>query len=345
LWVWLPIIATTAMHYATGSEQHGAHGVLRRVYYLPIIVAALQHGLRGGLVASAVTSVAYLPHAFSDVGHHDPAPWLEKALEIALYNVVGAVAGYLTSQERARREQLQAAYDEQQALQDQLVRAGRLAALGEVVAGVAHEVRNPLHALQGSAERIDREVTSETGRRMWELHLRELDRLERVADRFLSFARPAEPALASVDLRDPIERTLELVGAEARGANVRIEWERPAAPIRANADAEQLVQVLLNLALNAVRATSHDTGTGRVAIELTEGAGGSVVSVENDGPPIPAEDHERIFDPFFTTVPSGSGLGLSISARIVEQHGGRLDVADGDSGPRFSVWLPSAPAP
>lgn len=340
LWVWLPIALTTVMHYATGSEAHGVHGVLRRVYYLPIIVAAFRHGFHGGLTAAAVATVAYLPHAFSDVGHHDPAPWIEKVLELALYNIVGAVAGLLASRELASRQRVELALAEQRALQAQLVRAGKLAALGEVVAGVAHEVRNPLHALKGSAEFVGRELEDGRAQSMWKLHLRELDRLERVAERFLNFARPAELSLARVDLGVAVTHALELVRAQAGQSGVTIDFSAPVGTLLVLGDREQLVQVILNLSINAVRAAATQDMPGKVEISICRADDGVRVVVDNTGCSIEGVDRERIFDPFFTMTPGGSGLGLSISARIVEQHRGRLSVSDGPLGTRFSMWLP-----
>ena len=339
LLVWLPIALTTLAHYTAGGDQHGIHGVLRRVYYLPIIVAAFQHGLRGGLVAAVVASLAYLPHAFSHMGVHDPAPMLEKALELVLYNVVGGVAGYLASREKAQQSALREAYEEQQALQEQLIRAGRLAALGEVIAGVAHEVRNPLHALKGSAEFVEPELQSDKAKRMWKMHQRELDRLHRVADRFLSFARPTEPAFERLDLRVVAEEALELVRAEASKAQVGLQVELDPAEVEVSGDKEQLVQVALNLLLNAIRG-GEEGQTRHARIRVGRADGGMVLDVENDGVAFEDIDRDRIFDPFYTTRPEGSGLGLSISSRIVEGHGGRLDVQSCEMGVCFRLFLP-----
>lgn len=342
LGIWLPILATTLLHYATGSDAHGVHDVLRRVYYIPIIIAAFRHGLRGGLTASAVTTVAYLPHAFSEVGHHDPASWTEKVLEVALYNIVGAVSGLLASRESAARRKAEVALDQQRTLQEQLVRAGRLAALGEVVAGVAHEVRNPLHALKGSAEFIERELETSRGREMWELHVRELDRLDGVAERFLNFARPAPPSNERVDLVEVVVRAAQLVRSQAEQQGVKVEVAEVSGPLVVVGDHDQLVQVVLNLALNAVQAARQDAeGGGRVSLGLEKSDAGVSVTVDNNGATVDPAERERIFDPFVTRSPGGSGLGLSISARIIEQHQGQLSVGDGPLGTRLWVWLPS----
>jgi signal transduction histidine kinase len=335
-------LLTTAAHYSTGADQHGVHGFLRRVYYLPIIVAAFLHGLPGGLAASLAASFAYLPHAFSHMGVHDPAPMLEKALELVLYNVVGVVSGYLASRQKAHELDLVAAYERQQSLHEQLIRTGRLAALGEVIAGVAHEVRNPLHALKGSGEFVEPELKSEKAKRMWAMHQRELDRLQGVADRFLSFARPSTPSFEKLDLNRVALQAFELVRAEARESGVELSIEVAEEPVEIRGDREQLVQVALNLLLNAVRGRERGA-TQRARVRVGASDDGGRIEVENDGASIDEIDSDRIFDPFYTTRPGGSGLGLSISNRIVDAHDGRLELDAGELGVRFVMWLPGGP--
>jgi signal transduction histidine kinase len=354
LLAWLPMALITALHYSTGDHHHWAHDVLRRLYYLPIILAAFFSGLRGGIVLSVSVAVAYSPHAFTHLMHMDPAHTLEKVLELALYLVVGSVTGLLVDRERRRQLQLhealgrlQASLEEQRSMGEQLVRSGRLAALGELVAGIAHEIKNPLHALQGTAEVVDVAVAEDAPqRRMWELHLKEIERLGAVAERFLSFARPTPLEPVQVDLVQIVERTRELVAAQAHKQEVVLELEPPPKGDRVvRADAQQLSQVLLNICLNALQAMEGG-GTIRLAVGATRrgNADYKSITVENDGQPIEGDNLERIFDPFVTTKSEGVGLGLSIASRIVEQHGGFIEVRnlEGGAGVAFEVLLPDA---
>jgi len=348
--VWAPIVAIGLLHYLTPPEELGLHNILRRLYYLPIVIAAFLSGLRGALLASVIVSITYLPHAFLHVGHmahSDPAPPLEKALEIALYNVVAAVAGYLADAERKRRVQLQIALDEQQHLQQQLVRAGRLSALGEVVAGIAHEIKNPLHALKGTAEIVEPLIPAGSDEaRMWQIHTRELDRLDSVADRFLSFAKPAAVEARPVDLRSVAKRVEEILAADARKKGVTLSVQVPDEPIDVVADRDQLAQVALNIAVNAVQAIGTRDGGGKiqikVAVEPSESKTMACLIIENDGPLLEADAIEHLFDPFWTQTPGGTGLGLSIAERIVEQYGGHIDAANAGTGVRFTVCFPLA---
>jgi signal transduction histidine kinase len=280
------------------------------------------------------------------LAHTDPGTPIEKALEVVLYNLTGAVAGYLAQAERQRRAELRVALDEQQRLQKQLVRAGRLGALGEVVAGIAHEIRNPLHALRGTAEIVDPLVPQGTEeRRMWEIHVSELERLDRVATRFLSFASPKPIEPAPLDLREVAERLVDLVGADARKKGARMVSELPPEAVTVRGDRDQLAQVALNIALNALRAVGPQRGTVRVSVRASVGSGPldmAALVIENDGPPIPEQELEHLFDPFHGSADGGTGLGLSISERIVEQHGGFIEAANGGLGVTFSVLLPRA---
>lgn len=341
---WLPALLITVLHYLTGAEHSWFHDILRRLYYLPIIFASFACGLRGGLLVAAVVAAVYSPHAFTHLGHMDPAASLEKALELLLYLVVGSVTGRLVDRERARQRELGEALAEQRRTAAELVRAGRLAALGEMVAGIAHEIKNPLHALRGTAEVVDAAVPKDAPeRRLWELHRREIDRLEAVSTRFLSFARPSPPERRPVGLGAVVERVRELVTAQARRWEVNLELTLGGSPGTVEADEQQLVQVLLNLSLNALQAMGQAGGCLRFAIaDVTrDGKAYATVRVENDGPSIPEADLERIFDPFYTRSEGGSGLGLSIAARIIEQHGGLIEVENLPArGVRFTVLLP-----
>ena len=354
LWAWLPTILFTVCHYASSPHLHWLHDVLRRMYYLPILLAAFACGLRGGLLLAIVVTLAYSPHAFTHWLHMDPARTLEKVLEVVLYLVVGGVSGMLVDRERRRQRELadsaaslREALQEQERTAEQLIRTGRLAALGELVAGIAHEIKNPLHALRGTAEIVDRDVPLDSPRRsMWELHMKEIDRLGHVAERFLSFARPTAPQSQPIDLREAIRRAAELIGGQARQEGITVEVAPLGeALITVNADPQQLTQVLLNITLNAVQSMTEGIGS-RLSLAIKRESRGesayAVVAIENDGPPIPPADLERIFDPFVTTKAGGVGLGLSVASRIIEQHGGFIRASNlgEDRGTAFSVYLP-----
>ena len=345
LFCWLPIVAIGVLHYATDDSLVWVHNVLRRLYYLPIIMGAFAAGLRGGLLASLVVSLTYLPHAFLHgvhPAHVDPASTWEKSLELVLYNAVGAVTGYLVGAERRRAAELASALDEQRRLQRQLVRAGRLGALGELVAGISHEIKTPLHALRGTAEIVDPLIPATAPeRRMWDIHVSELRRLADIAERIRSFASP-HAVLDDLDLNQVASRLAALVGVQARRARVAVELVPAAEPVMVRGDRDQLAQVGLNIASNALRAIGDAGGTIRITVipaaEL-DGETLRALRIENDGPPIPEADIEHLFDPFVGSDPEGTGLGLSICARIAELHGGFIEATNAGLGVSFTLYL------
>ena len=356
---WIPCLVITVLHYRTGAHHAWGHDVLRRLYYLPILFAAFSGGLRGGVTVSVFASLVYLPHAFTSLLVQDPADALEKGLEILLYNTVAVVAGLLVDRERRERERQEGlaarlgdALAEQRRIEAQLIRAGKLGALGEMTAGIAHEIKNPLHALKGTAE-ILRDAVPEgvPERRMLELHIEEIDRLGQVADRFLSFARPLPADRRPVEPKSLVDRVVSLVATQARKEGVEMvvsadgAWGLP----QVTGDPDLLAQLLLNIALNGVQAMAPEGGgtlTFSLGTERQGGKGYVRVRVANTGPPVPEEDLERIFDPFYTTKDGGTGLGLSICSRIADEHGGALTVRNlpGGGGVEFSLALPAAEA-
>jgi signal transduction histidine kinase len=179
---------------------------------------------------------------------------------------------------------------------------------------------------------------------MWDMHTRELERLERVAEQFLSFARPAGPVLSELDLREVARRLDELVGTDARKKGISLELQLPADPVPVRGDRDQLAQVGINLALNGVRALEGSGGGRMLVCVERRGEGGetAVLRLENDGPPLPEDRLEHLFDPFVSGNDDGTGLGLSISSRIAEQHSGWLEAENAGLGVRFSLLLPAS---
>ncbi len=344
LFLWGLLLIITLIHYISPIHMHWIHDLMRRAYYLPIVIAAMRTGLWGGVFFTGIVTIVYFPHAFTMVHHIDPANQLEKILEIVLYFGVAAVAGYLSNKEYMRSIELNAALEEQKILTDQLVRAGRLAALGEVVAGISHEIKNPLHSLAGTAEVVDPEIAKDSKvRRMWEIHKSEIERLKRISERFLSFARPTSPAMKLIDLNNAAARLMDLTGADARQKNITIKNKISNKPIMVKGDLDQIAQVGLNIILNAFKVleTSGDTILINTGVEKMPQGNMAFLSIENNGAPIKPSTREKIFNPFHSGN-DGTGLGLSISSRIIQQHNGFIDVKDKTDGACFKIYLKQA---
>jgi signal transduction histidine kinase len=242
--------------------------------------------------------------------------------------------------ENARR------YDELRSSRALIDRASRLSSIGILAAGIAHEIRNPLVSIhtffQMAPSRLGDEefMTSFLG-----LAGEEVQRISHLIDDLLAFARSPSTTITEVDLSDVVERTLSLLAPQARqnGVEVRMIQNGEVAPVLA--DADQILQVIINLVLNAIQATPHN---GSVSVEISSGSVDapdfSTVDVIDTGAGIPEDIKEAIFDPFFTTKERGTGLGLAIAHRIVAELGGTLTLESTEgSGTRFTISLPSCP--
>jgi two-component system sensor histidine kinase HydH len=229
-------------------------------------------------------------------------------------------------------------------LEEEVRRAEKLAAVGKLAAGVAHEIRNPLSSIRGFA-RFLRDALAERPqeRECAEIMAKEVDRINKVVTDLLTFARPMEAELAPTDVAELMEHTLRLVEEDARGRRVEIlKGFSPDLPPVA-LDANQMTQALLNLLLNALEV-SQAGGKIEAGTAMAGSASRLLVWVEDDGPGIPAENMGKIFDPFFTTRESGTGLGLAMVHKIVENHKGDIRVESpvpGKSrGSRFTISIP-----
>jgi len=227
------------------------------------------------------------------------------------------------------------------ALTDQLIRADRLAAMGELTAGVAHEIRNPLGVIRATVQLLEDAKGDATRiHESVEVVKQEIDRLDRVIKALLDFGRPSKPTLVHTDLNEVLSDVVLFTSRFAKQADVRIiESFDDVLPL-VQGDPDQLKQVFLNLVTNAVQAMEGAGGT--ITIE-TRAAGEYVqVSVADTGPGIPASDLSKVFDPFFTKRAEGTGLGLTIVHRIIDEHEGHIEVESGPDGTVFNVTLPAA---
>jgi two-component system sensor histidine kinase PilS (NtrC family) len=227
-------------------------------------------------------------------------------------------------------------------MEEAVRRNERLADLGRVAAGLAHELRNPLASMSGCVELLQAAPgLRPEDARLLGIVLKEAGRLDQLVTRFLAYSRPAAPRLAATDVAQVAGEVAEALARDPAAARVRIERELEAVTIEC--DPDQLRQVLWNLLLNAVQALGTEGGTVRLA--TGPDGDGARLSVADDGPGIAAEDLDRLFAPFFSRKPGGTGLGLATVHRIVEAHGGQVRVEPvAPHGARFLVRLPARPA-
>ena len=227
---------------------------------------------------------------------------------------------------------------ELESAQEALIQAAKLSTLGELAAGLAHELSQPIGVISGHAELL-RHVGSDPARLMGGLAIIQgaSERMARLVEDMRNFARPGAEVMEPFDLCDAVDMALELSCRVC--PEVLVTWSPPPAPMLALGDQHRIEQVLINLLTNARYATSHHGGRS-VQLEARRLGRDLPVSISDQGGGVPTAIRDRLFDPFFTTKGAdGTGLGLSISARIVQEHGGTLTLEDIPGGARFVVSL------
>lgn len=347
------LLCTLVIWATTSVDEESLYWI---VYLLPITVAATNLGLLFTLLTCALASLLYAaffpkPFFLNPILRSEEIP--ELLIFCLTYFLIGTLVQSFTEQ---RRRQLEATEElncqllEQQnslkdslrkleAAENSLRRKERLASLGEMSAGMAHEIRNPLGIISSSVQLLEKtkEFSAPSSRELLDIVQEETVRLNGLVTDFLQFGRPGQPQLRECDLGQIVERTVDHVRSLADQKEVWVLTLLPQVPILAMVDPDMLRQVLLNLILNAIDAVDL---RGQIEVRLGRDEAGVSIVVHNTGSPIPSDMQSRIFDPFFTTKDKGSGLGLANAYKIVESHGGDLTVhsAPGE-GTAFTVFL------
>ncbi len=221
----------------------------------------------------------------------------------------------------------------------QMSRAEHLATLGELATGLAHEIRNPLAGIAGVIDIVGRDLPATSPAKSVVKDVRlEIAQINRIVTDLLETARPRAPEMRFSNLNTTVEHAVMLARQQVLSKPIRIDFSPAPGLPDVEHDSDQLHQVLLNLLLNAVQAID---GSGKVTVEVRHESEFAVVAVNDSGRGIPPEHVQHIFRPFYTTKGNGTGLGLSLSRRIVEQHHGRIDVtSEIGKGTQFQVYLP-----
>ena len=234
--------------------------------------------------------------------------------------------------------------DQSRDLHQQLVQADKMAALGQAISGVAHELNNPLATILSWAERLSERELDPAVKRGVDVVLGEAERAARIVRNLLTFARKRQSTRALVDVNDIVRETLALRGPDLQAHEITVVTELTPDLPGVFGDSYQIQQVLLNLVINAEQAMRAAHGKGTLFVRsIAVGPDAVRVTIEDDGPGIPPEARARIFDPFFTTKPvgEGTGLGLSVAYAIVQEHGGQIAAGVGThGGALFGVDLP-----
>lgn len=232
---------------------------------------------------------------------------------------------------------------ESKRLEQQLLQSEKLAAIGQMVSGVAHELNNPLTAILGMSDLVRERATDDASRRQIELVQKQARKAVGLVQGLLNFSRPSRPKSQHVRLGELITRAIELQQFVLASRNITVDVDPASKFPEIQADPNQVVQVFVNLLANAEQSIAAVRDHGKISIRIAEMEGKAEVLVDDDGPGIPAEIRSKIFDPFFTTRRStgGTGLGLTICLVILKEHGGTIEVQSSPSGgARFRILLP-----
>ena len=334
----------------------GVTGGITSSYYLILILPVITGATGFGLLGTVVVSVAAAGTYWSFVWFVDPARYVippdqlrELWLRVLLLGLIGFVTHQLVeaSRQQAKElktvaEQLAEANRNLRAAEAAVRRSERLAALGQMMAGLAHELRNPLGTMKASAELLAKNVPegNAVAAELSGYIAKEVDRTNSLISRFLEFARPVPLKTGPADVNALVDRAVAMLENKQPPADVAVNKNYSPDIPPVELDAELIERVVYNLLLNAAEASPPG---GTVTVK-TRRIGGTVeIAVIDRGTGIDPKHRESIFNPFFTTKPGGVGMGLAVVARIVDEHGGKMAVeSEQDQGSVFRVLLPLA---
>jgi len=321
------IISITLMHYLTHRDEAFQHIFFRELYFIPIILAGFWFGLKGGLSVSLLVTALYLPFVLMPTGDFS-AQSFGNLMEILLFNLVGGLLGWLRDRELSH--------------QDRLRRVECLAAMGQAVSSIAHDIKSPLVAIGGLTNQVRRKLaTGDPVRAKLDVVLEQTARLETLVKDMLAFARPLNLEKIPADINKLVADVLVVAAETAGQRHIQIKHRLAANLPRLAVDCHRLQQALLNLAINAVDASSAGE---TVTIHTARRNKNVIIKVIDQGPGIAPEIEKEMFNPFVSTKKEGTGLGLSIVKKVVEAHGGNLSFHNsGQRGVTFEISLPENP--
>lgn len=345
----ISFLISLGLWYVLMGWSDGIESSYYWVLVLPVIAVATSAGFFGTVLATVAACGAYVSFiGFLSPGQYiPPDEWNVVILRDAIFPVVGYFAHQLVEASRsavrraeAAAEQLSEANRQLQEAQAAMRRSDRLAALGQLSAGLAHELRNPLGTVKASAEMLAKSVdaNNDVAREMAGFISSEVDRTNALVTRFLDFARPLAVRLGTTDLAQVIDEAVAEVGQHVPPLNVAIykNYSPDIPPFLL--DHQLIERVIYNLLLNAAQASPPG---GSITVKTRQLDGTVEVAVIDRGSGIDPKHIENIFNPFFTTKSAGVGLGLAIVSKIVDEHQGKITVeSESGAGTVFRVFLP-----
>ena len=321
----LLIGSITFAHYFTEWKVHYYHIFYQGLYFLPVILAGFWFGLRGALTASVGITILYLPFTVIHWNRFS-ADDFNSLLEMLLYNVVALMLGMLKDREAT--------------MQRHLRESERLASIGKMVSGLAHDLKTPLIAIGGFAHLVKKDLNnkdfSSSGK--LDIIIKETNRLRRMAEEMLDFSRPLDLRLIEGNAAKLVDESLAILSDLFRSKRVKCQSRCPQDVPPMSFDYDRMKQALINLLTNAIESSPEE---GTVVIYCYQNRRNFIIDIKDEGSGVPMKTKEEIFYPFFTTKEGGTGLGLPIAKKIIEAHHGYLEVFDNSgTGATFRVTMP-----
>jgi two-component system, NtrC family, sensor histidine kinase HydH len=349
--VLLKILLATILLNHTGEET-AINSDYFPIYFVPVATAAAYFGTWATLAWTLLASAAYCSYLYPASLEFD----LTResigmlALRVLFFFLLAMIVNRFAVENRRKTEELAKTNLQLAQVQEEARRSERLAALGQLSAGLAHEIRNPLGVIKGSAEMLNQKLkdsnplASELGGYI----SNEVNRLSLLITRFLNFARPLKAETAPQNIPALLDHALESVSSQWQGGKIQVRKEYQTGLPQVPIDEGLFEQAFVNLIQNAYEAMGSTDGTLRIQAMRAEqnGVPGVEIRIKDTGPGIPLEQREQIFNPFVTTKATGVGLGLSIVSKIIDEHRGtiRAESKPGE-GACFAVFFPAIAHP
>jgi len=320
----LGIVSLTALitylHFGT-MLQFSPDVVLEELYYLPLLLGVLRFGVKGAIFNWLFVSAAYLPFFFGTWTATFPQ-LLDKVLHLVFTGVFVSVACFLAERERKKQQQLE--------------RERYLAGIGQVATVIVHDLKNPLISILGFARRLREGKGDVTlGAQIIEDSAQDM---QRIVKSVLDFAKPLQLELKQVDIRDSISRAGESCRIKAAARGVTLTMHLPSTPVTSAIDSSHIERALINLIDNSVDASLPGAV---VTVTAAIAKGGVVIIIKDQGAGMDRETLTNLFMPFYTTKNEGTGLGMPISRKVIEAHGGTVEIISKQGvGTEVSIRLP-----
>jgi two-component system sensor histidine kinase HydH len=302
----LSALLISLLHYSTYEPFHAMHDIYRQLYFIPLFIGALVFGLRGAMLTYLFVSLLYLPYIVESWTGHLIVE-TNRALFLLFSAVFSFIAGFLVDRDRRRKKQVE--------------RERYLAGLGRAASTLVHDLKNPLFAIQLLARRIEKGKGDPLAASRAILDSAEV--MQGIVRDALDFARPIQLDRKEEDAGGIIRQACELCVGKATGKGVALSVDAPEGPLPISLDGARIKRALVNLISNAIEAS----GSGRnVVVSAGRGKDCLLIAIKDEGAGMDRETLENLFVPFFTTKSTGTGLGMPIAKKIIEGHGGAIDV-------------------